>query len=139
MTCTSSNAEKIIKWAFNKSEKIFFFPDQHLGRNISNLKLNVPLNKIIVWDFEKPLGGQSEYNVKKANVILWKGYCDVHSTFKPSHIKKIKDKVNDIKIIVHPECPHDVTRLADDFGSTSKIIKVIENSPPKSKWAIVPK
>ncbi len=135
-TCTSSNAEKIIRWAFESSEKVFFFPDQHLGRNIANLKLNIPLDKIILYDYEQNLGGHTEKAIEKAKVILWKGYCDVHDAFKTSHINEIRRKVDNIRVIVHPECTYEVTSLADDFGSTSQIIEAIESAPPKSKWAI---
>ena len=136
IVCTSSNAEAALKWSFARTSRVMFFPDQHLGRNTS-LGMGISLNQMPVWDpFAPALGGSTEEQLLQSKVILWKGHCSVHQMFRPEHVKMFRDKYPGIKILVHPECPREVFELADESGSTSKIIKTVEQSPPGSKWAI---
>ncbi len=129
--CTSSNASKAFEWAFKQREKIFFFPDEHLGRNTGN-HLNIPAKEMIVWDPEKPLGGNSEQDIKKAKVFLWKGYCLVHTRFTTDDIKATRKKFPGAKIVVHPECTQEVVKASDAVGSTSFIVKYVAQSQPGS-------
>lgn len=133
--CTSSNADKVITWALERGEKLFFFPDQHLGRNTS-YKLGIPLEKMAVWNPEEPMGGNSTDTVRDAKVLLWQGHCSVHQHFMPEHIDTWRKRYPDIKVVVHPECSFEVVQKADESGSTSRIIKVIEESPEGSRWAV---
>ncbi|MGI9457799.1 MAG: quinolinate synthase NadA [Aeoliella sp.] len=141
IVCTSSNAAAAIEWSFAKTSRVMFFPDQHLGRNTA---LGMPLNgktvaneHMPVWDpYAEELGGNTEQQLEQSKVILWKGHCSVHQMFKPAHVDLFREKHPGIKILVHPECPQDVFELADEFGSTGKIIRTVEQAPPGSKWAI---
>jgi len=125
--CTSSNAPDAFKWAFGQREKIFFFPDEHLGRNTGNT-LGIPEDKMIVWDPEKPLGGNSESDIKNATVFLWKGYCLVHTRFTTQDMASMKENYPDSKIVVHPECTQEVVKAADAVGSTSFIVKYVADA-----------
>lgn len=127
--CTSSNAAKAFEWAFKRRGKIFFFPDQHLGRNTGN-QMAIPPEEMILWDPEKKLGGNTPDQIKSARVILWKGYCLVHTRFKAEHIIGKRKKYPDAQIVVHPECTEDVVGLADATGSTSFIVKYVKEAPP---------
>lgn len=133
--CTSSNAPGIFKWALEKKEKIFFFPDEHLGRNTA-IKLGLGLSDIIVWDSSKDLGGNTEEEIKKAKVIVWKGYCHVHTRFSVNDIRKLREKFPGIKVVVHPECRYEVVKESDFDGSTGYIVRTVNHAPPKSKWGI---
>jgi quinolinate synthase len=134
--CTSSNAEKSMKWALERGEKILFLPDQHLGRNTAVLSLGLSLSDCVLWNPWKPMGGLTEDEIRKATVILWRGHCSVHGRFTKSSIDEYRSKVPDIKIIVHPECQNEVVQAADVVGSTEKIISVVSASPAGSKWAV---
>jgi quinolinate synthase len=134
--CTSSNAERALRWAFEKSEKVFFLPDQHLGRNTAILKLGISLNDCVVWNPWKPNGGLSDAQLQSAKMILWRGHCSVHGRFSLKNIEEMRAKIAGVQILVHPECVHDVVSNADVVGSTEAIIKTIEASPAGSKWAI---
>ena len=134
--CTSSNAERAMRWAFEKGEKVFFLPDQHLGRNTAVLRLGLNLSDCVLWNPWKPNGGLSDQEIKSAKVILWRGHCSVHGRFSLENIKAMREKVPDINILVHPECQYEVVSNADVVGSTESIIKTIESSPAGSKWAI---
>lgn len=134
--CTSSNAEFAMKWAFEKGEKVFFLPDQHLGRNTAVRKLGLHLDDCVIYNPWKPSGGLSEDQLRKAKVILWRGHCSVHGRFSPKNIVDMRSAHPDINILVHPECQYEVVANADHVGSTEMIIKTIENAPTGSKWAI---
>lgn len=133
--CTSSNGERVLDWAMNKGEKVFFFPDEHLGRNSASA-LGVANDQVLLWRRGELLGGHSVEALKRAKVLLWDGYCEVHMRFLPEHIRQWKIKEPEINIIVHPECCHDVVRIADQYGSTETIIEAVAAAEPGSKWAI---
>jgi len=134
--CTSSNAARAMKWAFENGEKILFLPDQHLGRNTAVLSLGLTLNDCVLWNPWKPNGGLTDDQIKKSKVILWRGHCSVHGRFSVQNITDVKQQVPGIKVLVHPECQHEVVSNADVVGSTEMIIKTVKESAPGSKWAI---
>jgi quinolinate synthase len=134
--CTSSNAERAMKWAFEKGEKILFLPDQHLGRNTAVLKLGLSLNDCVVWNPWKPNGGLTDDELKNAKVILWRGHCSVHGRFSIENVNQVRNLLPGVKVLVHPECKNEVVAAADVVGSTEMIIKTVEESAPGSKWAI---
>lgn len=134
--CTSSNAARAMKWAFENGEKILFLPDQHLGRNTAVLSLGLTLNDCILWNPWQPNGGLTDDQITKSKVILWRGHCSVHGRFSVQNITDVKQQVPGIKVLVHPECQHEVVSNADVVGSTEMIIKTVKESAPGSKWAI---
>jgi len=134
--CTSSNAERAMKWAFEKGEKVFFLPDQHLGRNTAVLKLGLKLSDCVIWNPWKVNGGLSDEELTSAKVILWRGHCSVHGRFSVENIEQVRQKIADVKVIVHPECQYEVVSKADVVGSTEMIIKTVTQSPAGSSWAV---
>jgi quinolinate synthase len=134
--CTSSNAERAMKWAFEQGEKVFFLPDQHLGRNTAVLKLGLKLEDCVIWNPWKPNGGLSDDAILNAKVILWRGHCSVHGRFSVANVEASRAAIANVSILVHPECQHDVVAQADVVGSTEMIIKTIESAPAGSAWAI---
>lgn len=134
--CTSSNAERAMKWAFEKGEKVFFLPDQHLGRNTAVLKLGLKLSDCVIWNPWKSNGGLSDAELISAKVILWRGHCSVHGRFSVENIEQVRQRIADVKVIVHPECQYEVVSKADVVGSTEMIIKTVTQSPAGSSWAV---
>ncbi len=135
MICTSSNADAAIRWAFDQREKVFFFPDQHLGYNTGK-KMGLTPEEMVIWDFSREDGGLSDDKIEHAKVILWKGHCHVHTNFKLEHVYMMREKYPDLKIVVHPETPSEVVDLADAVGSTAFIVKYCEEAPPGANIAI---
>ena len=136
IVCTSSNAKAALEWAFAKTSRVMFFPDQHLGRNTA-IGMGITLDQMPLWDpHAEELGGNTPEALRASKVILWKGHCSVHQMFRPEHVNMFREQHPGIKILVHPECPREVFELADYSGSTSKIIKTVEAAPPGTKWAI---
>lgn len=134
--CTSSNAERAMRWALEKGEKVFFLPDQHLGRNTAVLRLGFSLTDCVVWNPWKANGGLTDDEIRSAKIILWRGHCSVHGRFTIENVNKMRGRVPGIQILVHPECQYEVVSAADVVGSTESIIKTIENAPQGSSWAI---
>ena len=136
IVCTSSNAKAAMEWAFARTSRVMFFPDQHLGRNTA-LGMGITEQQMPVWDpYADDLGGNDEDNLLRSKVILWKGHCSVHQMFTAAHVAMFREQHSGIKILVHPECPREVFELADESGSTGKIIQAVEAAPPGTKWAI---
>jgi len=138
IVCTSSNAPKVYDWAFERGERLLFFPDQHLGRN-TGIKKGIPLDEMVVWDYTLPygsLGGNTLEQLQRAKVILWKGWCSVHRRFTVKQIEKARAEHPGIKVIVHPECTMEVVQAADMDGSTEFISRTITEAPAGSKWAV---
>lgn len=135
VVCTSSNAIPLFDIYLKQFDKMFFFPDQHLGRN-TGAKFGIPLDKMALWNPHEELGGNTEEQLLEAKLILWRGHCSVHGRFKPWHVNKVRDEIPDVQVLVHPECMREVVEKSDLDGSTSFIIKTVENASSGSKWAI---
>jgi quinolinate synthase len=133
--CTSSNAAAVLRWTFERGEKVLFLPDEHLGRNTA-FRMGIPLDQMVVWDPYQENGGNTLEALERAKMILWKGYCSVHQRFTPKQVERVRRKHPGIRVIVHPECRFDVTQAADQIGSTEGIIKAIKESPAGSQWAV---
>jgi len=125
-----------MQWAFTQGEKVLFLPDQHLGRNTAVKSLGLSLEDCVLWNPWKPMGGLTEIEIKEAKVILWRGHCSVHGRFSKESIDDVRGRIPEVKILVHPECTHEVVSNADVVGSTEFIIKTIEAAPAGSAWAI---
>jgi quinolinate synthase len=136
IVCTSANAASVLEWAFARRRRALFFPDQHLGRNTA-LAMGIPLGQMPVWDPNRDeLGGNTRQAIQASRVVLWRGHCSVHQMFLPEHVDQFRQRHPGIKILVHPECMEGVVAKADAIGSTGKIIREVEESPPGTKWAI---
>ena len=136
--CTSSNADAALEWAFEQKPeaKVFFLPDQHLGRNTAILKMGFTLEDCVVWDPRQPNGGNTVEQLQAARMILWRGHCSVHGRFSAAVVDELRAKIPGVSILVHPECTHDVVLKADLVGSTEFIIKTIEAARAGTSWAI---
>jgi quinolinate synthase len=135
IVCTSSNAEAVVKWAFERGQKILFFPDQHLGRN-TGLKLGYSQDDMVIWTPRKPLGGHTPEQIANAKMILWLGWCAVHARFSVDQIRWARETYPDVHVIVHPECKREVVEMADEAGSTELIIQRVEEAPAGTTWAV---
>ncbi|WP_029922887.1 quinolinate synthase NadA [Nevskia soli] len=135
IVCTSSNARGVLEWSFSRREKVLFFPDQHLGRN-TGYRMGIPLDEMVLWDFTKPMGGLTVEEIRKAKIILWKGFCSVHQMFHPAHIEKFRREVPRGKVISHPENAFEVCENSDYVGSTEYILRTVRAAEAGSHWLI---
>jgi quinolinate synthase len=136
IVCTSSNAAAVLRWAFARTRRVLFFPDQHLGRNTAKA-MGIPLDEMPVWNpHAEELGGNTADALQRSKVLLWQGHCSVHAMFRSEHVDQFRARVPGIRILVHPECPLEVVDKSDVQGSTGKIIREVESAPPGTKWAI---
>ena len=134
--CTSSNAERALRWAFERGERVLFMPDQHLGRNTAVRELGLSLDDCVVYDPHKPGGGLTARQLRDAKMVLWKGHCSVHGRFTEASVAEVRERVPGVTVLVHPECRHEVVEAADLVGSTEFIIKALDAAPAGSSWAI---
>ena len=136
IVCTSSNAAAALRWARERTTRVLFFPDQHLGRNTA-LKMGLDAARMPVWDpWSEELGGNMAEQLRESQVILWKGHCSVHQMFRAEHVHQFRERIPGIQVLVHPECMQEVNDLADLSGSTGYIIRQVETAPAGTKWAI---
>ena len=135
VVCTSSNADRVLQWAFERGERVLFFPDQHLGRN-TGYKMGIPLEEMVVWNPRQPLGGNTPEQLRQARLVLWKGHCSVHKRFTVAQIEQARRDYPGINVIVHPECELPVVQAADMAGSTEFILARIGDAAPGSQWAV---
>ena len=135
VVCTSSNAAAAMRWAWARGERLLMLPDQHLGRNTA-YTMGVPLDRMAVWDPDRPLGGLTADDLECARLVLWKGHCSVHARFTVAQIERFRREHPHGRVIVHPECTFDVVQAADEHGSTEQIIRRVKESPDGSTWAV---
>ena len=140
--CTSSNVRNVFEWALAPAEqggaggrKVLCIPDQHLGRNTA-VAMGRAEDDCVLYDPHLPAGGLDRRDVEKATFILWKGHCYVHQVFTPDHVATVRREHPGIRVIVHPECPREVVKLADASGSTEQIIRAVAAGRAGSKWAV---
>ena len=141
LVCTSSNAKAAVSWALSQAgsssdrARVLFFPDQHLGRNTA-FQLGFGASEMEVWDPNLENGGLQERQMKDATFLLWKGHCSVHQRFSVAHVNDYRARVPGGKVIVHPECAHEVVEVSDAVGSTDFIINYISQQSPGTNVAI---
>jgi quinolinate synthase len=133
IVCTSSNAPQIVRWAMEQGNRVLFFPDEHLGRNTAH---RLGFDRLVVWDPRRELGGNDADALRDSQMVLWKGFCSVHERFTVEQIEAARRDYPGINILVHPECRREVVEAADFDGSTEYIIKVVEEAPEGTSWAI---
>ncbi len=135
IVCTSSNARRVLEWAWERRSKVLFFPDRHLGENTA-AAMGVPDEAMIVWDPDSPLGGNTPEAIEHARIILWNGFCSVHQMFRPEHVDAMRRKHPGIRVLAHPECAREVCDKADFVGSTEAIIRHVREAEPGTMFAI---
>lgn len=135
IVCTSSNAQTVLEWAFERRHRVLFFPDQHLGRNTAKA-MGVPLEQMPMWNPRRALGGSSATEIVDARVILWHGFCSVHRRFTVGQIDQARAEHPGVRVIVHPECPMEVVDAADEAGSTEYIRRAIDAATEPTTFAI---
>jgi len=136
LVCTSSNAKRVLEWAYERGEKVLFLPDQHLGRNTAVRQLGMSLSDCVVWNPHQPQGGLSEADLVGARMVLWRGHCSVHGRFTLDCVTEVRERVPGVQVLVHPECRYEVVAAADHVGSTEQIIRTIREAPAGSAWAV---
>ena len=134
VVCTSSNAEGVLNWAFERAGSggaVLFFPDQHLGRN-TGLAMGIPSERMPTWT--PRIGAMG--TLENARIVLWHGFCSVHKRFTPQQITEFRERHPDGIVVVHPECPKETVELADAYGSTQYIRNFVNEQPAGASIAI---
>lgn len=139
--CTSSNAAKVVAWALAQRKKVFFVPDRHLGEVVAGW-CNVAPDALFQWsggltgaaETIAGLSATERARLDRAQMVLWGGFCGVHTVFTPEHVQYWRER--GYRVLVHPECPKVVVDAADGAGSTSYLWKAMTDAKPGDKLAI---
>ena len=133
-TVTSGNAKKVLEWGLGYKDKVLFLPDQNLGRNTA-VELGIPLEHMALYS---PKTQKVSYTCDKKDVkmILWDGFCCLHNDITVEHVEKARKAVPDTKLIVHPECRHEIVSISDGSGSTEYLIKAVKAGESGTKWVV---
>ena len=141
--CTSSNAAKVVAWARAGGRKVFFVPDQHLGRNVAAV-LGMPQSALVALPDPQRYG--AAYTLEEgpiqggvaaldsAEMILWGSYCGVHTVFTTEMVRWWRE--HGWTVLVHPECPLEVVQAADGSGSTQYLWRAVMEAAPGARFAI---
>ncbi len=128
--CTSSNARKVFARVLEEGKRVFFMPDRNLGINTA-ISIGLENESSVVDRFD-----HGQMNARESRIIVWNGFCSVHTVFRVNQVLDWKKRIENVRVIVHPECDPDVVKVSDDSGSTSKIKHAVEDSPEGAAWVI---
>lgn len=133
--CTSSNAQRAFVWALARSRRLMFLPDEHLGRNTAR-GMGIPESETVLWDPKLPGGGVAPSALTRARLVLWKGFCHVHTAFTVEQVRAARERWPGARVLVHPECPSEVVLAADGSGSTAYLVRAAAEAAPGSTLVI---
>lgn len=134
VVCTSSNATGVLNWAFERAGKdgaVLFFPDQHLGRN-TGTEMGITQQQMPTWI--PNIGSMGD--IKNSRIILWHGFCSVHTRFTVEQIEDFRQRYPEGYVVIHPETPIESVQAADANGSTQFIRNYVADLPSGSAVAI---
>ncbi len=135
LVCTSSNARAVLEWAFARGKRVLFFPDEHLGRNTAR-DMGIDESQMTLWDPDEAPEERDMQSYADSKIILWKGFCRVHQRFTVEQIDEVRENYPGAKVFVHPECNAGVVFASDGAGSTSYLVKQVEEAPEGAVIAI---
>lgn len=134
--CTSANAGRILAWAFERGAKVLFMPDMNLGRNTAR-SMGIPDDEVVLWDPALRGGGLSEADMRRARIVLWKGWCPVHCpVFTVEDVRKVRERFPGIRVVVHPETDPATVKAAGEAGSTSQMLSAIDALPDGGRLVV---
>jgi quinolinate synthase len=116
--CTSSNAAAVVEALH--ADTVIFLPDEYLARNVAR-----ETGKHIVFPSRQPVAPDGLLDVQ---LVGWHGRCEVHEKFTPRDIAAVRDQFPDVAILAHPECSPEVVALADFSGSTTAMIRYVQQT-----------
>lgn len=122
--CTSSNAVAVVESL--KSDTVIFIPDEYLAKNVAR-----ETGKHIIFPAQQANGNGSSGHADTAldyQLIGWRGKCEVHDKFTVQDILNIRRQFPDVTVLAHPECKPEVVEAADFSGSTTAMVKFVEQT-----------
>lgn len=151
--CTSSNAASVIRFFLEKGETLFFFPDQHLGRNVAAAMALPPSQlALITQSFDLVLNDGTRFSkevllsgdfpeslrsrLSDIRIFFWDGCCPVHQAFTEAHLKKMRAAYPTAHVVVHPEVHSHLCSQSDSFGSTQHMYNRVLSEPNAAGWVV---
>jgi quinolinate synthase len=118
--CTSGNCVAVVESL--DADTVIFLPDEYLARNVAR-----ETSREVVGLMQSG----SDDHARQENgckLISWRGRCEVHEKFSPEDIGNARRQFSDVLILAHPECKPGVVEASDFSGSTSAMIRFIQQS-----------
>jgi quinolinate synthase len=119
--CTSSNAAKVVESL--DSDTVIFLPDEFLAGNVAR-----ETGRNIVFPTKSPRADAGRDDALEYAMIGWRGRCEVHERFTVEDIERVREQFPDAVVLAHPECSPEVVGASDFSGSTSAMIRFVEDS-----------
>ncbi|MBW2281059.1 MAG: quinolinate synthase NadA [Deltaproteobacteria bacterium] len=137
--CTSSNAGAIMRWARAQGRRVFFVPDEHLGRNVAaQVGIGEEVTYLLPAGHDgadvASLSESEQALLDRAELILWGSFCGVHTVFRPEHVTYWRER--GYSVVVHPESPRETVAMADGAGSTRYLWNHVMQAPAGSRFAV---
>ena len=130
--CTSANAKTMLDWAMSQGDGVLFLPDRNLAVNTAD-SLGIPEKTRHRLDISGKGARVDVQAAARADLLIWPGTCPIHQRFAfHDDIEAIREKEPEALIVVHPECPQEVTSKTDGNGSTSYLIRYVDEAPDDS-------
>ena len=123
--CTSGNAQAVIE-SLN-SQTVIFLPDEYLAKNVAR-----ECGKHIIFPVDKPVPEKLQDPNMEYHLIGWHGKCEVHEKFNVEDVENVRKQFPEVVVLAHPECSPEVVESADFSGSTTAMIRFVENSKAKN-------
>jgi quinolinate synthase len=121
--CTSGNADEVVRHLQRQGhERVIFLPDEYLAKNVARetgMRILIPTRGAVAAE-----EGELE-DVEKV-MIGWSGRCEVHDKFTVEDIENVRRQFPGVVVLAHPECSPEVVEAADFSGSTSAMIRFVE-------------
>lgn len=125
--CTSANAKVMLEWAMKQGDGVLFLPDENLGGNTAD-QLGISEADRHRIDIRDNCAALDTKAADRAALLLWPGFCSIHTCFTPERVAGIRAAHPGIKVVVHPECTPATVQASDAAGSTSFIIRYVEEA-----------
>jgi quinolinate synthase len=117
--CTSSNAVAVVKSL--GTDRVIFIPDEYLASNVAR-----ETGKKIIFPTRDPVRRFAD--TLDYQMIGWPGRCEVHEKFSVEDIRNVRKQFPDVVILAHPECSPEVVEASDFSGSTTAMIRYVEQT-----------
>lgn len=118
--CTSSNARAVVESL--GTEHVIFLPDEYLASNVAK-----ETGKTIIFPTRTPKSETSSGDGLQYDIIGWNGRCEVHEQFTVQDIENVRKQFPQVIVLAHPECSPEVVDASDFSGSTSAMIKYVQD------------
>ena len=126
--CSSGNAVAVVRALQQQGHKrIIFLPDEYLAQNVAReTGMECIIRGCNGTDGKKEAAPAPRPELEPF-MVGWQGRCEVHERFTVEDIRNARKQFPDVVVLAHPECSPEVVAAADFSGSTTQMLRFVEN------------